>query len=66
MQAPETLLAGFEVKRTCVIFYGVCEECRKKMEDQGDKEEAKANRQVVPLKQNQRKIDAWLTMKVKE
>ena len=66
MQVPETLWTGFEVKRTCVIFYGVCEECRRKMEDRGDKKEARTNKQVVSLKRNQGKVDAWLTMKVKE
>ncbi len=60
---PEDLWAGFEVKRTCLIFYGLCEKCRKEIEAQeGQKEDSKSKR-VIPIVRDKRRVDAWLTVK---
>jgi Fur family peroxide stress response transcriptional regulator len=66
LHVPESLWGGFEVTRTCVIFYGVCEECRRALENQKKKELTRKKSRVVPLKRGRSEIDAWLTMKIKD
>ncbi len=65
LRVPENLWNGFEVKRTCVIFYGVCDSCREELAAQA-KEKRKARKDcVVPFKRDLKQVDAWLTVKTK-
>ena len=63
MRVPEDVWIGFEVKRTCVIFYGVCGDCRRKMGAPEKVGKKPIKERVVPIKRDRRQGDAWLTVK---
>ncbi len=65
LRVPDNLWSGFEIKRTCVIFYGLCETCRKVLEGVVEKRDAKEDKRVVPLQHDRGKVSAWLPMKNK-